>query len=182
MCLQDDAAAAKWYPVNSLPSLAFDHKQIIREAFQKLLGRPEVQQAGACQRCGASAWARCCIPINRCAHCSCCIKNGILAVPSICLHAMVTAACPIQPRQVQQAGVRQHCGTSAWACYCIGQAAVNCACNDLCECARHCSGSVANAARAVCTLISCSWDVQCCRFLRLQASYDLCACRRQMMH
>lgn len=43
---QDDAAAASWYPVNALPSLAFDHKQIIREAFQKLLERPEVQQAG----------------------------------------------------------------------------------------------------------------------------------------
>ncbi|WIA19062.1 hypothetical protein OEZ86_005460 [Tetradesmus obliquus] len=43
----DDAAAASWYPVNALPSLAFDHKQIIREAFQKLLERPEVQQADA---------------------------------------------------------------------------------------------------------------------------------------
>eukprot|EP00882_Tetradesmus_deserticola_P010142 GHRQ01010717.1.p1 GENE.GHRQ01010717.1~~GHRQ01010717.1.p1 ORF type:complete len:205 (+),score=63.24 GHRQ01010717.1:219-833(+) len=43
----DDAAAASWYPVKSLPSLAFDHKQIIREAFQKLLERPEVQQAEA---------------------------------------------------------------------------------------------------------------------------------------
>ena len=47
MLPQDDAAAASWYPVNALPSLAFDHKQIIREAFQKLLERPEVQQAGA---------------------------------------------------------------------------------------------------------------------------------------
>jgi hypothetical protein len=46
LLLQDDAAAASWYPVNSLPSLAFDHNQIIREAFQKLLERPEVKQAG----------------------------------------------------------------------------------------------------------------------------------------
>jgi hypothetical protein len=46
--LQDDAAAASWYPVNALPGLAFDHKQVIREAFKKLLDRPEVKQAGAC--------------------------------------------------------------------------------------------------------------------------------------
>lgn len=42
----DDAAEAKWFSVTSLPHLAFDHKQIIREAFQKLSLRPEVHETG----------------------------------------------------------------------------------------------------------------------------------------
>ena len=44
--MQDDAAEASWYPVTSLPvqQLAFDHKQIIREALEKLSGRSEVQK------------------------------------------------------------------------------------------------------------------------------------------
>eukprot|EP00878_Enallax_costatus_P034302 GHUV01038025.1.p2 GENE.GHUV01038025.1~~GHUV01038025.1.p2 ORF type:complete len:147 (+),score=44.83 GHUV01038025.1:81-521(+) len=40
----DDAAEASWYPVTSLPQLAFDHKQIIREALEKLSGRSDVQK------------------------------------------------------------------------------------------------------------------------------------------
>lgn len=45
-CTQDDAAAANWFPVTELPALAFDHKQIIREALQTLSGKPEVQETG----------------------------------------------------------------------------------------------------------------------------------------
>ena len=29
----DDAAEAKWWPINALPPLAFDHAQILRDAF-----------------------------------------------------------------------------------------------------------------------------------------------------
>ncbi|MBO7441570.1 MAG: NUDIX hydrolase, partial [Paludibacteraceae bacterium] len=32
----DDAAKAQWYPVNQLPELAFDHKEIIQIALDKL--------------------------------------------------------------------------------------------------------------------------------------------------
>jgi hypothetical protein len=44
--LQDDAAAAKWFPVETPPSLAFDHKLIIREAFETLRQRSEVKDNG----------------------------------------------------------------------------------------------------------------------------------------
>lgn len=47
MLLQDDAAAAHWFPVESPPPLAFDHKLIIREAFETLTSRPEVAGNGA---------------------------------------------------------------------------------------------------------------------------------------
>jgi 8-oxo-dGTP diphosphatase len=36
---QDDAAKAKWFPIDELPKLAFDHDEIMRdalEAFKKL--------------------------------------------------------------------------------------------------------------------------------------------------
>ena len=36
---QDDAAKAKWFPINALPPLAFDHEDIMRDAkalFQRL--------------------------------------------------------------------------------------------------------------------------------------------------
>lgn len=41
----DDAAAASWFDVGQLPALAFDHKLIIREAFEKLAA----QATGALQ-------------------------------------------------------------------------------------------------------------------------------------
>ncbi|KAK9814767.1 hypothetical protein WJX72_011187 [[Myrmecia] bisecta] len=42
----DDAVDAKWFDVTDLPSpLAFDHKQIVREAFQHLQQYPQAQQA-----------------------------------------------------------------------------------------------------------------------------------------
>ena len=31
---QDDAAKAKWWPINALPPLAFDHKDIMRDALE----------------------------------------------------------------------------------------------------------------------------------------------------
>jgi hypothetical protein len=49
VCAQDDAAEAQWFAVDfggSPPALAFDHKQIIREAFSSLLHRPEVRDNG----------------------------------------------------------------------------------------------------------------------------------------
>jgi hypothetical protein len=52
--LQDDAAAAQWFPVEQPPSLAFDHKLIIREAFETLTHKPEVHSNGE-DRPG-SAW------------------------------------------------------------------------------------------------------------------------------
>ena len=30
---QDDAAKAQWYPINALPPLAFDHEDILKDAF-----------------------------------------------------------------------------------------------------------------------------------------------------
>ena len=38
-CLQDDAEAADWFDINKLPKLAFDHKLIVRTAFQHMLDR-----------------------------------------------------------------------------------------------------------------------------------------------
>lgn len=32
----DDAKEAYWFPINDLPDLAFDHKEIIEEAFNKI--------------------------------------------------------------------------------------------------------------------------------------------------
>ena len=34
----DDANRAEWFPVSDLPELAFDHKQILEEFFQKQIG------------------------------------------------------------------------------------------------------------------------------------------------
>jgi len=33
----DDAAEAQWWPLSALPSLAFDHAEIIREAIERVL-------------------------------------------------------------------------------------------------------------------------------------------------
>lgn len=43
--MQDDAREASWFNVGELPSLAFDHKLVVRETFKTLAGRPEA--AGA---------------------------------------------------------------------------------------------------------------------------------------
>jgi 8-oxo-dGTP diphosphatase len=32
----DDAASAKWFPVNSLPEMAFDHREILAEFFNTI--------------------------------------------------------------------------------------------------------------------------------------------------
>ena len=34
---QDDAVQAKWWPIDELPTLAFDHKQIIEDALKKTI-------------------------------------------------------------------------------------------------------------------------------------------------
>ena len=44
--LQDDATEAEWYDVTKLPSLAFDHKLIIRTAFEHLLQHSESKSTG----------------------------------------------------------------------------------------------------------------------------------------
>ena len=45
--MQDDAADAQWHSVAEVPQpLAFDHKLIIRTAFEHLLQRPEVTSSG----------------------------------------------------------------------------------------------------------------------------------------
>ena len=35
---QDDAAEAQWFPLTALPSLAFDHEDIIRDAIKRFEG------------------------------------------------------------------------------------------------------------------------------------------------
>jgi len=37
----DDAAAARWWPLNALPQLAFDHDKILSDAIQTILNNPE---------------------------------------------------------------------------------------------------------------------------------------------
>ena len=36
LAFADDAAAAKWWPLNALPKLAFDHNKILADAVQAL--------------------------------------------------------------------------------------------------------------------------------------------------
>lgn len=38
----DDAAEARWFPIGQLPALAFDHKEVVRTAFEKLAECKEV--------------------------------------------------------------------------------------------------------------------------------------------
>ena len=45
--LQDDAAEAEWFSVSKPPQpLAFDHKLILRKAFQHLAQQKEAREAG----------------------------------------------------------------------------------------------------------------------------------------
>jgi hypothetical protein len=82
---QDDAADATWYDVGALPSLAFDHKLIMREAFEQLAGRPEVQAAGVCLlddgavTGGAAASCFVLLVARRRASCYCC-SDGCVEV------------------------------------------------------------------------------------------------------
>ena len=46
MCMQDDATEAEWYDVTKLPPLAFDHKLVVRTAFQHLLQHSETKATG----------------------------------------------------------------------------------------------------------------------------------------
>eukprot|EP00208_Stichococcus_sp_RCC1054_P007418 CAMPEP_0206150266 /NCGR_PEP_ID=MMETSP1473-20131121/38207_1 /ASSEMBLY_ACC=CAM_ASM_001109 /TAXON_ID=1461547 /ORGANISM="Stichococcus sp, Strain RCC1054" /LENGTH=180 /DNA_ID=CAMNT_0053547761 /DNA_START=102 /DNA_END=644 /DNA_ORIENTATION=+ len=42
----DDAAEAEWFPVTELPTLAFDHKLVVRTAFEKLTEHSSVAASG----------------------------------------------------------------------------------------------------------------------------------------
>ena len=44
--MQDDAADAQWFSVVDLPVMAFDHKLVVRTAFESLLQRPEARNNG----------------------------------------------------------------------------------------------------------------------------------------
>ena len=47
--LQDDATEAEWFDVRDLPQpLAFDHKLIVRTAFQHLMQQPSVTGVCVC--------------------------------------------------------------------------------------------------------------------------------------
>lgn len=37
---KDDAKAVKWFSINELPALAFDHSEIIRDAIEKFITKP----------------------------------------------------------------------------------------------------------------------------------------------
>ncbi len=37
---KDDAKAVKWFSINELPALAFDHSEIIRDAIEKFIIKP----------------------------------------------------------------------------------------------------------------------------------------------
>ncbi len=45
--VQDDATEAEWYDVTKLPPMAFDHKLIVRTAFEHLLQQSETKSVGA---------------------------------------------------------------------------------------------------------------------------------------
>lgn len=40
----DDAAEARWFPMSSIPDLAFDHKLVVRECLKKAAELPETQR------------------------------------------------------------------------------------------------------------------------------------------
>ena len=42
----DDAAAAKWFPIGSVPSLAFDHDRILRDALRRLKEKIHFEPVG----------------------------------------------------------------------------------------------------------------------------------------
>ena len=46
VCVQDDATEAEWYDVTKLPAMAFDHKLIVRTAFERLLQHSETKSTG----------------------------------------------------------------------------------------------------------------------------------------
>lgn len=46
----DDAAEAQWFSVTEVPTMAFDHKLIVRTAFEKLLEQKDGQGKGALQQ------------------------------------------------------------------------------------------------------------------------------------
>mmetsp|Transcript_28876 Transcript_28876/g.85495 ORF Transcript_28876/g.85495 Transcript_28876/m.85495 type:complete len:87 (+) Transcript_28876:242-502(+) len=41
VCMQDDARDARWFDVAALPTLAFDHKLVVKEALRTLAAKPE---------------------------------------------------------------------------------------------------------------------------------------------
>ena len=57
--LQDDASNAEWWTVTKLPSLAFDHKLIVRSAFQRLGERDDVKSEGGSSAAAILAQIQC---------------------------------------------------------------------------------------------------------------------------
>lgn len=49
--VQDDATEAEWYDVTKLPPLAFDHKLVVRTAFEHLIQQAEAKSTGAQSMC-----------------------------------------------------------------------------------------------------------------------------------
>lgn len=43
---QDDAKEAEWFPISSLPTLAFDHKLVVRSSLRHLAGLAPAQAVG----------------------------------------------------------------------------------------------------------------------------------------
>ena len=72
--LQDDASNAEWWTVTKLPPLAFDHKLIVRSAFQRLGERDDVNSEGGLDAAAALSQT----PCSCMSECNC----GVLQMPS----------------------------------------------------------------------------------------------------
>lgn len=78
LLVQDDAAEAQWFSVTEVPTMAFDHKLIVRTAFEKLLEQKDGQGKGKLPRClywlasKCRSSALCPLPASCLLLCTCC--------------------------------------------------------------------------------------------------------------